>query len=91
MSSYSIKQLELVSGIKAHTIRMWERRYNLFTPQRTDTNIRRYTGLDVQLILNIAQLLRNGYKISKLASKSLDEIVELTLQNSKNTSISKEI
>ncbi len=90
MSIYSIKQLELVSGIKAHTIRMWERRYNLFTPQRTDTNIRRYTGLDVQLILNISQLLRNGYKISKLASKSLDEIVALTLQNSKNTTLSKE-
>lgn len=90
MSIYSIKQLELVSGIKAHTIRMWERRYNLFTPQRTDTNIRRYTGLDVQLILNISQLLRNGYKISKLASKSLDEIVELTLQSSKNISLSKE-
>lgn len=90
MSIYSIKQLELVSGIKAHTIRMWERRYNLFTPQRTDTNIRRYTSLDVQLILNISQLLRNGYKISKLASKSLDEIVGLTLQNSINTSLSKE-
>lgn len=90
MSSYSIKQLELVSGIKAHTIRMWERRYNLFKPERTDTNIRRYSGLDVQLILNIAQLLRNGYKISKLSTKSLEEIVELTLQNSKNISFSKE-
>lgn len=90
MSSYSIKQLELISGIKAHTIRMWERRYNLFTPKRTDTNIRRYSSLDVQLILNISQLLRNGYKISKLASKSLDQIVELTLQNSQNASLTKE-
>ncbi|RPH33010.1 MAG: MerR family transcriptional regulator [Bacteroidales bacterium] len=90
MSIYTIKQLELVSGIKAHTIRMWERRYKLFTPLRTDTNIRRYSGEDVQLILNIAQLLRNGYKISKLASKSLDEIVELTLQNSKSSSLSNE-
>lgn len=91
MSNYTIKQLELVSGIKAHTIRMWERRYNLFTPLRTDTNIRRYSSEDVQLILNISQLLRNGHKISKLASKSLDEIVELTLNNTNKTSISAEI
>lgn len=91
MSTYTIKQLELVSGIKAHTIRMWERRYNLFTPHRTNTNIRRYTAEDVQLILNISQLLRNGYKISKLASKPLDEIVQLTLSNSNKTSISAEM
>lgn len=91
MSNYTIKQLELVSGIKAHTIRMWERRYNLFTPQRTNTNIRRYTAEDLQLILNISQLLRNGYKISKLASKSLDEIVQLTLSNTNKTSISSEM
>lgn len=91
MSNYTIKQLELVSGIKAHTIRMWERRYNLFTPRRTDTNIRRYSTEDVQLILNISQLLRNGYKISKLASKSLDEIVQLTLNNANKTTISAEM
>ncbi len=91
MSTYTIKQLELVSGIKAHTIRMWERRYNLFTPHRTNTNIRRYTAEDVQLILNISQLLRNGYKISKLASKPFEEIVQLTLNNSNKTSISAEM
>jgi MerR family transcriptional regulator, light-induced transcriptional regulator len=90
MSSYSIKQLELVSGIKAHTIRMWERRYNLFLPQRTNTNIRRYNESDVQLILNISLLLRNGYKISKLSTKSLEEITELTLQNATKISPSKE-
>jgi MerR family transcriptional regulator, light-induced transcriptional regulator len=80
MSSYSIKQLELVSGIKAHTIRIWERRYNLFSPQRTNTNIRRYSDIDVQLILNIALLLKNGYKISKISTKSYDEITYLTFQ-----------
>jgi len=90
MSSYSIKQLELISGIKAHTIRMWERRYNLFLPQRTDTNIRRYTELDVRLILNIALLLRNGYKISKVATKSHDEISELILQIPSSTPSSNE-
>jgi DNA-binding transcriptional MerR regulator len=80
MSIYSIKQLELVSGIKAHTIRMWEKRYGLFSPQRTDTNIRRYTDFDVQLILNISLLTRNGYRISKVANRSLDEVSNLVLQ-----------
>lgn len=79
MSSYSIKQLELVSGIKAHTIRMWERRYGLFSPHRTNTNIRRYNEQDVQLILNIALLLRNGYRISKLAAKIPEELNNLVL------------
>lgn len=90
MSSYSIKQLELVSGIKAHTIRMWERRYNIFSPQRTDTNIRRYTDTDVRFILNVTLLLRNGYKISKLALMTLDEISDLTLKISSNITHSKE-
>jgi DNA-binding transcriptional MerR regulator/methylmalonyl-CoA mutase cobalamin-binding subunit len=90
MSSYSIKHLELISGIKAHTIRMWERRYNVLLPQRTDTNIRRYTESDVRLILNIVLLLHNGYKISKVATKSQDEISELILQISPNTSPSKD-
>lgn len=80
MSVYSIKQLELVSGIKAHTIRMWEKRYGLFSPNRTDTNIRRYTDTDVQLILNISLLTRNGFRISKVANRSLDEISGLILQ-----------
>lgn len=82
MSTYSIKQLELVSGIKAHTIRMWEKRYGLFSPQRTNTNIRRYSESNVQLILNIALLTRNGYRISKVANKSSEEISELILKHS---------
>lgn len=80
MGSYSIKQLELVSGIKAHTIRMWEKRFGLFSPKRTNTNIRRYNDLDVQLILNITLLNRNGYKISKIARRSSEELSELILQ-----------
>ncbi|NVO09177.1 MAG: MerR family transcriptional regulator [Bacteroidales bacterium] len=85
MGSYSIKQLELVSGIKAHTIRMWEKRFGLFLPNRTNTNIRRYNDLDVQLILNITLLNRNGYKISKIARRSSKEISELILQLSSQT------
>jgi len=88
MSIYSIKQLELVSGIKAHTIRMWEKRYGLLSPQRTETNIRRYTDTDVQLILNISLLTRNGYRISKVAKRSLNEVSELVLEVTTKKSLS---
>jgi MerR family transcriptional regulator, light-induced transcriptional regulator len=80
MNNYSIKQLELISGIKAHTIRIWEKRYGVFSPQRTETNIRRYNEKDVQLILNIVLLTRNGFKISKVANKSSQEIAQLIRQ-----------
>ena len=64
MSVYSIKDLEHLSGIKAHTIRIWEQRYNLFSPQRTATNIRFYDDDDLKLILNIASLKNHGFKIT---------------------------
>ncbi len=63
---YSIKDLEVFSGIMAHTIRIWEIRYKAFIPLRTDTNMRRYTEEDLKKILNIAILKRNGYRISKI-------------------------
>ena len=68
---FSIKDLENLSGVKAHTIRIWEKRYNLFQPQRTDTNIRVYGNDELQKILNIALLNNNGWKVSKIAE--LDE------------------
>jgi DNA-binding transcriptional MerR regulator len=77
MGKYTIKQLELLSGVKAHTIRIWEKRYSLFTPQRTSTNIRRYSDTDLRMILNVATLLRNGYKISRIAKKSPEERAQL--------------
>lgn len=67
-SSFSIKDLENLSGIKAHTIRIWEKRYNLLEPERTDTNIRTYNLENLQKLLNISFLNNNGYKISKIAS-----------------------
>lgn len=76
MSSYSIKDLEQLSGIKAHTLRIWEQRYNLLSPKRTDTNIRFYDDLDLKLILNVALLNDNGVKISKIASMDSAEICE---------------
>ncbi len=76
MSSYSIKDLEQLSGIKAHTLRIWEQRYNLLSPKRTDTNIRFYDDQDLKLILNVALLNDNGVKISKIASMDSVEIRE---------------
>lgn len=68
MSVYSIKDLEHLSGVKAHTIRIWEKRYGLLDPERTDTNIRYYSDSDVRKILNVSMLIKNGYKISHVAS-----------------------
>ncbi|WP_112378920.1 MerR family transcriptional regulator [Flagellimonas maritima] len=69
--SFSIRDMENLSGIKAHTIRIWEKRYNLFQPERTSTNIRSYSLSSLQKLLNITLLYNNGYKISKIAK--LDE------------------
>ncbi len=73
-SSFSIKDLENLSGIKAHTIRIWEKRYNLLEPERTDTNIRYYSLSNLQKLLNISYLNGNGYKISKIATIPNDKI-----------------
>jgi DNA-binding transcriptional MerR regulator len=64
---YSIKDLEVLSGVKAHTIRIWEKRYHLLTPARTDTNIRYYNDTDLRRILNVSLLVKSGFKISKVA------------------------
>ncbi|WP_114748293.1 MerR family transcriptional regulator [Pleomorphovibrio marinus] len=74
--NYSIKDLEQLSGIKAHTLRIWEQRYNLLSPKRTETNIRYYDDADLRLILNVALLNEHGYKISKIAKLSTEELKE---------------
>lgn len=87
--SFSIRDMENLSGIKAHTIRIWEKRYNLFSPERTSTNIRTYSIGSLQKLLNITLLYNNGYKISKIAK--LDEsqipmmVKEIVAQNSKKS------
>lgn len=82
MAKYSIKDLEKLSGIHAHTIRIWEKRYHLIIPKRTDTNIRVYSDKDLKRLLNVAMLNHNGLKISKIArlnEKNInDEIINLT-------------
>ncbi|QKZ15655.1 MerR family transcriptional regulator [Spirosoma sp. KUDC1026] len=74
MSTYSIKDLEQLSGIKAHTLRIWEQRYNILAPKRTDTNIRTYDDQDLKLVLNISLLKDHGYKISEIAKLSVEEL-----------------
>ncbi|MEO1438593.1 MAG: MerR family transcriptional regulator [Bacteroidota bacterium] len=74
MAIYSIKDLEKLSGIKAHTIRIWESRYGVINPQRTKTNIRYYSDNDLKLLLNIALLRKNGIRIAKIASMSEEEV-----------------
>ncbi|RDC62223.1 MerR family transcriptional regulator [Adhaeribacter pallidiroseus] len=67
MGQYSIKELEQLTGIKAHTIRIWEQRYGILKPKRSETNIRNYDDDDLKHILNVSLLNQNGYKISKIA------------------------
>jgi len=73
---YSIKDLEQISGIKAHTIRIWEKRYGIVEPKRTATNIRFYEDEDLLIILNVAILNRNGIRISKIATMKSSEMAE---------------
>ena len=81
MASYSIKELEKLSGVKAHTIRIWEQRYQLLEPQRTDTNIRKYDDASLKKLLNVATLLRYGNKISRIAALTDESLQNLVLEH----------
>jgi len=76
-STFSIKDLENISGIKAHTIRIWEKRYNILEPMRTDSNIRLYDAENLQKLLNITLLHSHGYKISKISQFPAEKIPNL--------------
>ena len=77
--AFSIKDLENICGIKAHTIRIWEKRYHLLTPERTDTNIRTYNMNSLQKLLNVTFLVSCGYKISRISKLSPEEIDKYVL------------
>ncbi len=79
MNAFTIKDLENLSGIKAHTIRIWEQRYSFLTPHRTDTNIRVYTNDELKTVLNISLLNKYGYKISHIDQMSETELKEKIL------------
>lgn len=91
MAIYSIKDLEDLSGIKAHTLRIWEQRYGIIEPKRTPTNIRYYDDEDLRAVLNIALLNQKGLKISKIATLSKEELTseaaKLADVNAKDSSL----
>jgi DNA-binding transcriptional MerR regulator len=74
MNAFTIKDLENLSGIKAHTIRIWEQRYNFLKPCRTETNIRYYCNQELKTVLNISLLNKYGYKISHIDRMSEQEL-----------------
>lgn len=76
MESYSMTQVETLTGINAHTLRMWERRYDFIKAHRSESNIRYYSGEQLKKLLNIAILSRNGYRISKI-----NDMTDLEIQN----------
>jgi DNA-binding transcriptional MerR regulator len=84
MNSFTIKDLENLSGIKAHTLRIWEQRYNFIKPQRTATKIRYYTNEELKLILNISLLNKYGYKVSHISKMDETDMAEkiLAINNS---------
>lgn len=73
MATYSIKDIEQLTGIRSHTLRIWERRYELLLSKRTDTNIRFYDEEDLKYLLQAALLLNGGYRISKISQMSFQE------------------
>lgn len=86
MTRFAIKDIECITGIKAHTLRIWEQRYNLIVPKRTDTNIRYYDDDDLRFILNVSILNNYGIKISEIAKMSGDKIRETVLLVSEKNS-----
>jgi len=84
LGTFSIKDIESVSGIKCHTLRIWEQRYNILSPKRTETNIRYYDDEDLKLILNISILNKYGYKISDISKMGNIEISEAIMKISEN-------
>jgi len=79
MPTYTIKDLEQISGIKAHTIRIWEQRYRFLQPKRTETNIRSYSAEELKVILNVSLLNKYGFKISHIDKMSQADIEDKIL------------
>lgn len=75
MQNFSIRQIELLTGIKSHTLRIWEQRYDFFKAQRKESNMRFYTNEDLKRLLCISFLYHNGWKVSKIASLSGEEVI----------------
>jgi MerR family transcriptional regulator, light-induced transcriptional regulator len=87
VGTFSIKDIEAVSGIRSHTLRIWEQRYGIITPKRTESNIRYYDDDDLKFILNISILNKHGIKISEIARMPKDDICEMILKLSGHNNI----
>lgn len=81
MEKFSIKDIENFTGVKAHTIRIWEKRYNIVEPKRTETGIRYYSGDDLKKLLNVTTLTDRGFKISKLSELKNEDLCQLLLKS----------
>jgi len=92
MAEYKIKDIEILTGIKAHTIRIWEKRYRILIPERTETQIRTYSDQDLSSLLNISLLNKNGHKISHIAEWDKDKINRLVwdIKMSRNVDFTEE-
>ena len=92
MAEYKIKDIEILTGIKAHTIRIWEKRYKILIPERTETQIRTYSDQDLSSLLNISLLNKNGHKISHIAEWDKDKINRLVwdIKMSRNVNFTEE-
>jgi len=92
MASYKIKDLEILTGVKAHTLRIWEKRYDFIKPDRTDTQIRTYSDEELVVLLNVSLLNKNGVKISKIADMSRDQIAKKVIEftSTKDPEVSQE-
>jgi len=85
MNAFTIRDLENLSGIRAHTIRIWEQRYSFLKPRRTQTNIRYYDSDELKTILNVALLNKNGYRVSSIDKMTVEEISDKILSLGSST------
>lgn len=86
MNTYSMSQVETLTGIKSHTLRIWERRYDFLKPMRTETNIRFYSDQELRKLLNISILTNRGYRISKIDKMTDEELNVLIIELNSNPS-----
>ena len=86
MNTYSMSQVETLTGIKSHTLRIWERRYSFLKPMRTETNIRFYSDQELRKLLNISILTNRGYRISKIDKMTDEELNVLIIELNSNPS-----
>ncbi|MDZ4668729.1 MAG: MerR family transcriptional regulator [bacterium] len=84
LGTFTIKDIEAITGVKSHTLRIWEQRYGIVVPKRSETNIRFYNDADLKNLLNISLLNENGHKISDIAKMTSFQIAQKVMHLGKN-------